>query len=71
MIAEYNVAYSWKNTKFPVDKFIELASMNSRHSLQKFVDNKMITIDADDNIIFQKKNSTNEPNKKLVCVIHF
>lgn len=65
MIAEYNVAYSWKNTKFPVDKFIELASMNSRHSLQKFVDNKMITIDADDNIIFQKKNSTNEPNKKL------
>lgn len=65
MINQYNVAFSWKNSKFPVSKFVELASLNNKQSLQKYIDCQMIIIDEEDNIVFQKKNVKVESNQKM------
>lgn len=40
--------------------------MNGPQSLQKYVKSKMIEIDAENNIVFQKKNASVEPDSKLV-----
>ena len=56
MISKYNLAFSWKNTKFPVEKFIDLTLMNNAQSLKKYTDNNILTIDQDQNIIFDRKN---------------
>lgn len=66
MIKQYNVAFSCKNSKFPVSKFVDLTLMNSPQSLQKYVKSKLIEIDAENNIVFQKKNASVEPDSKLV-----
>lgn len=65
MINEYNVAFSWKNSKFPVQNFIDLTLMNDRQSLQKYIDSQMLNIDNEQNIVFNKVNSANEFNKKI------
>jgi hypothetical protein len=66
MIRVYNVAFSWKNTKFPVSQFLQLTLMNSRQSLVKYSDGGMVIIDADENIIFDRKNSEKTHKKGAV-----
>ena len=60
IIAEYNVAFSSKNAKYPIEKFIEITLINQSKSLKKYIDGKLITIDGENNILFSKPNSNND-----------
>lgn len=66
MICRYNLAFSCKNSKFPVSKFIELTLVNNKQSLQKFVDSEIMKIDSDDNIVFEKISSKNTMKKGTI-----
>ncbi len=49
-----------------VSQFLQLTLMNSRQSLVKYSDGGMMIIDADENIIFDRKNSEKTYKKGAV-----
>lgn len=63
MISEYNLGFSFKATKFPIEKFTELAFMNNKTSLKDYIDGDLINVDENSNIIFTRLNS----KKKLAA----
>lgn len=63
MISEYNLGFSFKASKFPVEKFTELAFMNNKQSLNDYVNGDLINVDENDNIVFTRLNS----KKKLAA----
>ena len=45
MINEYNTSFSFKNSKFPISKFLDLTLVQGNNSLKKYIDSKLISID--------------------------
>lgn len=63
MIHQYNTAFSFKNSKYPIANFCDISLIHGT-SLKKYVDCKLISIDNENNIVFSKQK-TNETN----CVL--
>ncbi len=57
MINEYNTSFSFKNSKFPISKFLDLTLVQGNNSLKKYIDSKLISIDHENNILFSKQKA--------------
>lgn len=69
MISEYNLGFSFKASKFPVEKFTKLAFMNNKQSLNDYVNGDLINVDENDNIVFTRLNSKKKLAAKSVGFI--
>lgn len=53
MLQIYNVAYSCKNAKYPIDNFVKITLLNDNLSLNRY--SKLHVIETDtENILFSK-----------------
>lgn len=57
MIHQYNTAFSFKNSKYPIANFCDISLIQGTNSLKKYVDCKLISIDNENNIVFSKQKT--------------
>lgn len=62
MLKIMNCAYSFKNSRYPVNHLTEMCSLNGRMSLQKYIDLKLVDVvdqsESDESFVeFKKANS--------------
>ena len=56
MINAMNHGFSFKNSRYPIENFLNITLAENRASLRKYVEAKSIVIDSDF-IVFSKTNS--------------
>ena len=56
----YNSAFSFKNSKYPIDVLVNLTLLNHRISLEKYARAGLLVFDDEqENIVFAKTNTVN------------
>ena len=57
MVKVMNHGFSFKNSRYPIENFLDITLLNGRGSLKKYTETNSIQIADSDYIVFSKMNS--------------